>query len=315
MKYWTANQGKTYKEEITGGFLWAPKTNKAKQTSQFYTNVTLIKKDDIIFSLTNYGSGLCINAVGKCIIEFYNCENPLNHNKGEWINDGWRIDVKWEILETKPHIKQYFDRIESLLPIKYSPILKNGNAPQHCYVSAISDNLGNLFKELIGSQYNFEELIEQNIINEIENRTDITITEKEQIIKSRIGQGIFRKNVLIKEPKCRISNISKLELLIASHIKPWKKSNNHERLDGNNGLMLNPTVDKLFDKGFISFTDDGIILISNITEEELNSLGIDITKNIGSFSKEQCIYLDYHRKNILKKEEIEKEFLNLIEDN
>ena len=98
MKFWTANQGRTYKDEINGGFLWAPKTNKANQPSQFYTNITLIKKDDIIFSLVNHGNGLCISAVGKCINESYNCDNPLNHNKADWITDGWKIDVEWEIL-------------------------------------------------------------------------------------------------------------------------------------------------------------------------------------------------------------------------
>jgi hypothetical protein len=65
--------------------------------------------------------------------------------------------------------------------------------------------------------------------------------------------------------------------------------------------MLTPNADKLFDKGFISFTDDGNILCCKITPEDLIKLGIDITKNFGNFNKEQSAYLEYHRKNIFNK--------------
>lgn len=88
------------------------------------------------------------------------------------------------------------------------------------------------------------------------NLSAIEQTTKEQIIESRIGQGEFRKKLINKwNKKCSISNCELLEILIASHIKPWKFSNNLERLDENNGLLLSPTYDKLFDKGFISFNN------------------------------------------------------------
>ena len=87
----------------------------------------------------------------------------------------------------------------------------------------------------------------------------------------------------------------------ASHIKPWSVSDNHERLDGNNGLLLAPHIDHLFDKGYISFEDNGVIIVSKQTPEEiLNAWSVKL-KNVGSFNPIQRVYLGYHRKDVLKK--------------
>lgn len=87
--------------------------------------------------------------------------------------------------------------------------------------------------------------------------------------------------------------------LIASHIKPWRVSDNVERLEGTNGLLLSPHVDKLFDKGWISFSDDGKVLCAS---EEIKKLmmvwGLNPDKNIGAFNPEQRKYLAYHRQKI-----------------
>ena len=101
------------------------------------------------------------------------------------------------------------------------------------------------------------------------------------------------------EKKCRITGITNSSLLIASHIKPWAKCNDEERLDGNNGLLLTPNADKLFDKGLISFTDDGRLLKSSaITIDDLTLLGIFPDINVGSFNRVQCLYLEYHRTHV-----------------
>ncbi len=74
----------------------------------------------------------------------------------------------------------------------------------------------------------------------------ISTTQKQQLIMARVGQGDFRINVQKIESKCRITGLTDKRLLIASHIKPWKVSSNEERLDGHNGLLLSPYIDKLF---------------------------------------------------------------------
>lgn len=61
---------------------------------------------------------------------------------------------------------------------------------------------------------------------------------------------------------CAVTGLAVPELLMASHAKPWEIASNAERLDGDNGLPLIPNLDKLIDKGFISFADDGTVMIS-----------------------------------------------------
>ncbi|AVR01049.1 hypothetical protein OBCHQ24_03295 [Oceanobacillus iheyensis] len=106
-----------------------------------------------------------------------------------------------------------------------------------------------------------------SIVTTAPEQIEVTETEKEQVIKSRIGQSTFKKALLNIEKKCKLCGVSDERFLVASHIKPWSQSNNQERLDVNNGLLLCPNHDSLFDKGYISFDEDGTILISDILDE------------------------------------------------
>ena len=104
---------------------------------------------------------------------------------------------------------------------------------------------------------------EQQAIKEILEDHNIKPTSKKILIDSRIGQGKYREDLLsLRERTCMISEIKAPELLIASHIVPWIKSNNIERLDPNNGLLLSASIDKLFDKYHISFNENGYMVIS-----------------------------------------------------
>lgn len=102
------------------------------------------------------------------------------------------------------------------------------------------------------------------------------VTERRGLINSRVGQGYYRKKILEKwERKCPITDITLESILIASHIVPWSESNDDERLDVNNGILLSPNIDALFDKHLISFDEDGYIKISKkVKTEEYEILGI-----------------------------------------
>jgi putative restriction endonuclease len=90
----------------------------------------------------------------------------------------------------------------------------------------------------------------------------LAVTEQEQIVKSRLGQGNFRRNVIRLWGSCSVTGLQNVSLLKASHIKPWKNSNNEERLTPYNGLLLIPDYDFLFDRGYISFKNNGSVLVS-----------------------------------------------------
>jgi HNH endonuclease len=131
---------------------------------------------------------------------------------------------------------------------------------------------------------------------EVLQREDLSETEKQAIIKARRGQGIFRDNVLKVEPRCRVTRVDDPAYLVASHIRPWAESSNGDRLSENNGLMLAPHVDHLFDKGLIGFTDSGdLLLSSSCSAAVLGAWGISPTLNVGPFRGGQRPFLAYHR--------------------
>ncbi|OHX51636.1 HNH endonuclease [Planococcus faecalis] len=121
-------------------------------------------------------------------------------------------------------------------------------------------------------QEKFQEEIQEELeeIKQVEG-LPIEQTEKERLIKARIGQGKFKKLLLQRESKCALCGVDDPRLLIASHIKPWSTSTNDERLDVHNGLLLCPNHDALFDKKFISFNDKGEIKILKTVSETVQT--------------------------------------------
>lgn len=135
------------------------------------------------------------------------------------------------------------------------------------------------------------------IVEAVKEDAKLSVTEKEAIVKSRIGQGIFRKRLLDKYHKCIVSNIADPRLLIASHIKPWSVSDNRERLSAENGLLLNSLYDKMFDLGLITFKNNGKIVVSDtILQSDRTILKVDDDAVVDlKVSDELVKNLEYHR--------------------
>ena len=109
----------------------------------------------------------------------------------------------------------------------------------------------------------------------IEQPQKLTKTEREAVITARIGQGIFRENLIKKyDGCCIVTGVDDKRILVASHIRPWSVSTNEQRLSADNGLLLSPLYDKLFDIGLITFSEDGQIICS----KELENTNIDLLK-------------------------------------
>ena len=134
---------------------------------------------------------------------------------------------------------------------------------------------------------------------EILNRPFEGPVEKEQLVKARRGQGRFRENLERIETSCRVTGLQDLKHLRASHIKPWRASDDVEKVDGNNGLLLSPHVDHLFDRGWILFQDDGRLVPSpKLDLVVLQSWRIEPDRNLKPFLSKQIEYLEYHREFI-----------------
>ena len=159
----------------------------------------------------------------------------------------------------------------------------------------IKKNDGGLVWTLNGHVGN---IIEEEI-ERINNDTSIEETDKEQLVKSRVGQGKFRGNLLkFWKDKCAITEYPVRTMLVASHIKPWTDSSNEERLDKFNGLLLVANIDRAFDRGLISFKPDGVILISHLLQDP-ETIGIHKNMKLVLMDEHQ-LYMSYHRDNVFK---------------
>lgn len=157
------------------------------------------------------------------------------------------------------------------------------------------------YKQFLDS--NYSEVIQETILSEtrkVQQDNSITLTEKNAIIKSRIGQGLFRERLILYWSGCSITRCRLTNILIASHIKPWRTASNEERLDVFNGLLLTPNYDKLFDLGFIAFDNNGRILFSKeFPKSERTILGIDGHIRLVTIEEQHFKYLKFHRENCL----------------
>lgn len=150
------------------------------------------------------------------------------------------------------------------------------------------------------SKFTFQ-LIDQkvtvkNLVEEIRMTYGMPETEKEAIIKSRRGQGIYRSKSIELWKTCSVTGFTKSDILIASHIKPWKISVNAERVDHFNSLLLVPSLDKLFDRGYIGFESSGKIIISDkISKQDFERIGLNKELRLRNVPSETKSYLMYHQ--------------------
>lgn len=129
-----------------------------------------------------------------------------------------------------------------------------------------------------------------------------SVTERDAIVKARIGQGQFRKHQLKYWKKCAVTGCKEASLLRASHIKPWSKSSPTECLHLYNGLLLSPNLDACFDDGFVSFDDEGKILISSqLSVKDAEAMGLHLKMRLSRVESEHKRYLAYHREHIFQK--------------
>ncbi|MYL48295.1 HNH endonuclease [Halobacillus litoralis] len=308
MNYFLVFQNKSYNEERKGGFLWAPQRNHLGQTFHHWTDMRNIKKGDIIFS--SYGGQMLSVLVAKedCIEH----EKPVDLDGLDlWEKDGFMVNAEYIDLSVPIVYKDYMNSILALQGEKYAPFNKVGRGNTG-YVFRVSTELANFLFEIIEQRNGYsidifksDETSDKQIIEKIEEDVGnysvvLDKTDQDTIIKARIGQSLFKKALLNLESKCKICGVNDTRFLIASHIKPWSTSNNEERLDVNNGLLLCPNHDSLFDRGFISFEDDGYILVSSILDEKIR-IFMNINENIRiDLSKDQREFMKWHREEKFK---------------
>lgn len=314
MRYWWVNHKQTHRHEVDGGYLWSPKRKANGHRNPFYEFMREVAPGDRVFSFASAS----IRAIGSITSYAYEATKPTEFGPvgSNWANVGWRVDVQFTALDHVIRPARHMGRLGPLRSPRYSPLLEDGRGAQSVYLAELPKPFALALAELIGAQAQAllqsaqpvfaESLIAQQMrfawdaqqVAEIETDRDLPETTRQAIIQARRGQGLFKQRVMAIEPHCRLTGVDRPEHLRASHCKPWRDANNQERLDGENGLLLTPNADHLFDGGFISFENNGRVLISPTIEVSLlQQMGLSSASLIKTrpFNSGQRVYLEYHR--------------------
>ena len=316
MSSWWVNHKQTFRHEFRGGYIWSPKRRKDGSRNIFYDFMRLVRPGDTIVS---YADGQ-VKGIGLAKSYCYTSPRPdeFGHIGEVWDVIGWRVDVGFVPAARTVRPRDLLGEIGQLIGMKHSPLSSDGNGRQAVYLAAISDLLASLIRQAVGIKPEPVQVNERgkSISVEIElpgveewehierqriENAAIPETDRLALIRARLGQGRFKENVSRIETYCRLTRVSNPVHLIASHIKPWRESSNEERLAAGNGLLLTPSIDHLFDRGFISFEDSGETLISPVADlDSLQRMGVNVEEppRVGGFNADQQYFLQHHRSSV-----------------
>jgi hypothetical protein len=301
------------RQEVNGGYLWSPVREANGARSRFYDNMRRAAPGDVVLS---YAAGQ-VGRVG--IIADYAISAPKPEEFGNigiyWSATGWLLPVQWLDTNFAVRPKDLMRDLAPLLPTTHSPIQpQSGNGNQKAYLAEVDREVVDLIlaaarlpaADLLAAPTrtaaDFATTLDDVVERNIQHDMSLDETVREQLVRARRGQGLFRKRVLDFEPECRITGLATPNLLIASHIKPWRACGTPaERLDGANGLMLAPHADFLFDRGLLGFERDGRPMFSSqLTDSDADKLGMHIVQRPPPrpLHNDSLSYLDHHRVNV-----------------
>jgi putative restriction endonuclease len=322
MRYWWVNQNKTYEQEVGGGYLWSPKRKSDGSRNHFYDVMREVSPGDIVFSFRRKK----IPAIGVATGYARDSAKPTEFGSAgaTWADFGWKVPVTFNEVTHCITPAEHFDLLGPMMPDRYAPLqAQTGRGLQGVYLTELPHAFAQALIGLIGVEAEAivathdDELLpthfleEDDSVVEYDRRLEdeltpderIPVTERRALILARRGQGLFRRRVLEVERRCRITNVQNPALLQACHMKPWRVSEPTERLDGANGLMLTPTIGKLFGDGFLSFQDDGELLVSPAADRDaMQMVGVPTFNRTvtGDFNQTQRSYLAYHRGEVFR---------------
>jgi hypothetical protein len=222
---------------------------------------------------------------------------PQGLGEGLWQSEGRRVEVEYRDPDRPLPIADVVEELRALLPEKYSPLNRFGTGNQG-YLFAVPAQAGRFLSDRIDAAD--DEFID--VVSDAVARAVPDATERRALVLSRVGQGQFRDGLMrLWGGRCAVTGLDVPLLLRASHIKPWRDSDNRERLDPNNGLLLSPAYDVAFDASPIGFAEQGGLLISpGLGPENVRRLGLDGGVVVRDLDPRHLAYLAYHRDRVYR---------------
>ncbi|ANU28536.1 HNH endonuclease [Planococcus versutus] len=293
-------QGETYHEERNAGLLWTPQMDKSGMVPHSWNRMQEVKKGDIVF---HYVKGFVV-AISRVQEDCTKSIIPKKFNEHQGEEAAFISYVAYRELEYPLHVKNFFQEIEPLLPMKYSAFQEDAGGNSG-YLYPCNEELAIKLLELISSLNIFTLEVEQlELSMEVIKKTGhdpllslIAEAELEIKTKMRRGKAQFRESLLpLWNGECPLCGIAIGEVLRATHAKPWKDSSTSERLDPYNGVLLCANHCALYLAGYIAFTGGGRLHISSQIPEEDYSI-YRLKKNLKiTVSPEHASYLRWHKR-------------------
>ena len=293
---WWLNQSQSRRHELDAGYLWS---------------------DELDIAGAQPGEIVFVHAAGRIAMLGLVAGAPFEARRvaaggkratrGRSV--GWRLPVHFEELLRPLRPKDHLAALKQVMPPRHAPLRVTGDANPTVYLARLEAPFTALLTELLHGQV--EELLrvapalgsaaraDDAAAHALRARTDLDVGSRKRLLAARRGHGVYRENVERHEQACRLSGLLDRRHLRARHIKPWRESNDREKLDGHNGLLLSPHFDQLFERGLISFADDGELLVARqLNPAVLPAWGVTLPRNVGAFQPGQCSYLAYHRDQV-----------------
>lgn len=200
-----------------------------------------------------------------------------------------RDSTKWDVIDPKTH--------EPFPPKAVLRVAYEINGLQGPNVSGgppTNDPLKALGFQILLKPHLEETSIARDIADIL--KSDVSETIKQRLVNARVGQGQFREDLLERwNNRCAVTGCRIPEVLRASHIKAWEYSNDIERLDAHNGILLAASLDALFDKYLVTFKNNGAMRVNRrIGKNDLDNLRIPQGVRI-RFSDQTKVYLNSHQ--------------------
>lgn len=290
MAVWWVFQNKSYERSRAGGYLWAPLLDKVGHKKSHWETMAEVQPGDIV--LSSVERKIVATSVTKSAA--YLSAQPDPQDAEFWAGDGRKVDVAYADLPIPFPVDELSDFF-SLLSEEAGPLASDGRGKQG-YLFAVQPGVAQQIFDRIGRRVDVDQILASAV--EAEGPGPVTTADRTQ--KVRVGQQKFREGVIkLWGGRCAVTGVSDQRLLIASHVKSWRLSNDKERLDPHNGLLLEAGLDRLFDEGLITFIGTGRIKISSqLSKADREALRLTDDMSLRHLLGKTRDYLIFHDEEI-----------------
>jgi hypothetical protein len=288
MAYWWITHGKTWREELNGGYLWAPLHDQGGSSRYYHRNVDAINAGDVIFS---YANGR-LRAVGVATSDGFVAKKPSELG-GYWPDAGSMARVHFSEFSKGVSLEAMGSLAADLSTLLRGPLDTNRRAKQG-YAFSISPRHGRRLIALLRS------LFPSICLERIIIRSAPSAAIRAQLRASLTIAGEYGASALARwDGRCPLTGLDDRRLLSFVQMRPWMDCNTLQRIDPVNCMPMAPHYARLFSRGLISVRGDGSIdFSSQLSSSSTQALSLSTKVRMHVTDELVLRLLRYHRENV-----------------